>query len=77
MLPVLGVNGSIANVCEDCPAKGKVFAKTGSVGLPAFVKPVEIEAESLGGYMEVNRHRSHQARRGLARRPIRVNNDIP
>jgi hypothetical protein len=41
------------------------------------VKPVEIEAESLGGYMEVNRHRSHQARRGLARRPIRVNNDIP
>src|SRR5215218_7747222 len=27
MLPELGVNGSLASDCKDCPAKGKVFAK--------------------------------------------------
>ncbi len=52
MLPELGVNGSLANDCKDCPAKGKVFAKTGTVALPDFVNGRLIEAESLGGYLE-------------------------
>jgi D-alanyl-D-alanine carboxypeptidase/D-alanyl-D-alanine-endopeptidase (penicillin-binding protein 4) len=59
MLPVLGVNGSIANVCKDCPAKGKVFAKTGTVGNPDLLNERIIEAESLGGYLEVEPGRFH------------------
>ena len=59
MLPVLGVNGSIANVCKDCPAKGKVFAKTGTVGNPDLLNERIVEAESLGGYLEVEPGRFH------------------
>ena len=39
MLPELGVNGSLANACKECPARGKVFAKTGTVALPDFSLP--------------------------------------
>jgi serine-type D-Ala-D-Ala carboxypeptidase/endopeptidase (penicillin-binding protein 4) len=59
MLPVLGVNGSIADVCKDCPAKGKVFAKTGTVGNPDLLNERLVEAESLGGYLEVEPGRFH------------------
>jgi D-alanyl-D-alanine carboxypeptidase/D-alanyl-D-alanine-endopeptidase (penicillin-binding protein 4) len=52
MLPELGVNGSLAEDCKHCPAKGKVFAKTGTVALPDYVNGRLIEAESLGGYLE-------------------------
>jgi D-alanyl-D-alanine carboxypeptidase/D-alanyl-D-alanine-endopeptidase (penicillin-binding protein 4) len=52
MLPVMGVNGSLANNCKNCPAKGKVFAKTGTVGLPDFVNVGLVDNQSLGGYME-------------------------
>jgi serine-type D-Ala-D-Ala carboxypeptidase/endopeptidase (penicillin-binding protein 4) len=52
MLPELGVNGSLAEACKDCPAKGKVFAKTGTVALPDFVNGRLILAKSLGGYLE-------------------------
>ncbi len=52
MLPVLGVNGSLANSCKDCPAKGKVFAKPGTVGLPDYVNVGLLDNESLGGYLE-------------------------
>ena len=59
MLPELGVNGSLANACTDCPARGKVFAKTGTVALPDYVNGRLIVAESLGGYMEVEPGRFH------------------
>jgi serine-type D-Ala-D-Ala carboxypeptidase/endopeptidase (penicillin-binding protein 4) len=59
MLPELGVNGSLADGCKDCPARGKVFAKTGTVALPDFVNVRLIEAESLGGYLEVEPSRFH------------------
>jgi D-alanyl-D-alanine carboxypeptidase/D-alanyl-D-alanine-endopeptidase (penicillin-binding protein 4) len=59
MLPELGVNGSLAEDCKDCPARGKVFAKTGTVALPDFVNSRLIEAESLGGYLEVEPDRFH------------------
>jgi D-alanyl-D-alanine carboxypeptidase/D-alanyl-D-alanine-endopeptidase (penicillin-binding protein 4) len=53
MLPVMGVNGSLANNCKTCPAKGKVFAKTGTVSLPDYVNVGLVDNQSLGGYMEV------------------------
>jgi D-alanyl-D-alanine carboxypeptidase/D-alanyl-D-alanine-endopeptidase (penicillin-binding protein 4) len=52
MLPVMGVNGSLANNCKSCPAKGKVFAKTGTVSLPDYVNVGLLDNQSLGGYME-------------------------
>ena len=52
MLPELGVNGSLGYDCKDCPARGKVFAKTGTVALPDFVNGRLIQAESLGGYLQ-------------------------
>jgi serine-type D-Ala-D-Ala carboxypeptidase/endopeptidase (penicillin-binding protein 4) len=52
MLPVMGVNGSLANNCKTCPAKGKVFAKTGTVSLPDYVNVGLVDNQSLGGYME-------------------------
>jgi D-alanyl-D-alanine carboxypeptidase/D-alanyl-D-alanine-endopeptidase (penicillin-binding protein 4) len=52
MLPELGVNGSIAEACKDCPAKGKVFAKPGTVSLPDYVNGRLVDNESLGGYLE-------------------------
>ena len=40
-------------MCEECPANGKVFAKTGTVALPDYVNGGRlIQAESLGGYLE-------------------------
>jgi serine-type D-Ala-D-Ala carboxypeptidase/endopeptidase (penicillin-binding protein 4) len=59
MLPELGVNGSLADVCRSCPAKGKVFAKTGTVALPDAINGRLIQAESLGGYLEVEPDRFH------------------
>ena len=52
MLPVMGVNGSLANNCKTCPAKGKIFAKVGTVSLPDYVNGGLEDNESLGGYME-------------------------
>jgi D-alanyl-D-alanine carboxypeptidase/D-alanyl-D-alanine-endopeptidase (penicillin-binding protein 4) len=52
MLPVMGVDGSLANNCKTCPAKGKVFAKTGTVSLPDYVNVGLVDNQSLGGYME-------------------------
>ena len=52
MLPVMGVDGSLAENCKDCPAKGKVFAKVGTVSLPDYVDGSLLDNESIGGYME-------------------------
>jgi serine-type D-Ala-D-Ala carboxypeptidase/endopeptidase (penicillin-binding protein 4) len=49
MLPVMGVDGSLAKDCEDCPARGKVFAKVGTVSLPNYVNGRLVDSESLGG----------------------------
>jgi D-alanyl-D-alanine carboxypeptidase/D-alanyl-D-alanine-endopeptidase (penicillin-binding protein 4) len=59
MLPVMGVDGSLADNCKDCPAKGKVFAKVGTVSLPDYVNGSLVDNESLGGYMEVKPGRFH------------------
>lgn len=54
MLPVMGVDGSLANNCKSCPAKGKAFAKVGTLGLPDFVNVGLVDNESLGRYMEAS-----------------------
>ena len=58
---MIGVNGSLAaeGICKDCPAKGKVFAKTGTVGNDDLLNGRVILAESLGGYLEVELGRYH------------------
>ena len=53
MLPIMGVDGSLADNCKSCPAKGKVFAKVGTVSLPDYVDGSLLDNESIGGYMEV------------------------
>jgi D-alanyl-D-alanine carboxypeptidase/D-alanyl-D-alanine-endopeptidase (penicillin-binding protein 4) len=59
MLPELGVDGSLATSCEDCPAKSKVFAKPGTVALPDLVNGRLTQAESLGGYLESESGQHH------------------
>jgi serine-type D-Ala-D-Ala carboxypeptidase/endopeptidase (penicillin-binding protein 4) len=59
MLPVMGVDGSLANNCKDCPAKGKVFAKVGTVSLPDYLDGSLVDNESIGGYMEVEPGQFH------------------
>jgi D-alanyl-D-alanine carboxypeptidase/D-alanyl-D-alanine-endopeptidase (penicillin-binding protein 4) len=52
MLPVMGVDGGLAKTCTGCPAKGKVFAKTGTVALPDLVNNRLVLSWSYGGYLE-------------------------
>ncbi len=59
MLPELGVNGSLTSDCKDCPARGKVFAKPGTVALPDYVNESLLDNESLGGYLEAGPGRYH------------------
>ena len=54
LLPVMGVDGNLEDNCKDCPAKRKVFAKVGTVGLPDFVNGGLVDNESLGGTWRSN-----------------------
>ena len=45
-LPILGVDGSLAEIEIDSPARGKVFAKTGT-----FLEDGKIKAQVLAGYI--------------------------
>ncbi|MER5871149.1 D-alanyl-D-alanine carboxypeptidase [Streptomyces sp. NPDC002044] len=52
-LPVLGVDGLLAGNCRDCPARGKVFAKTGAaVGLDALNDRLGAGAITIAGYLD-------------------------
>jgi len=54
-LPVLGVDGSLVGVAADTPAKGKVFAKTGTlVDTDLVNQRLLLGAKALGGYMRAN-----------------------
>jgi serine-type D-Ala-D-Ala carboxypeptidase/endopeptidase (penicillin-binding protein 4) len=59
MLPELGVDGTLGYDCEDCLARGKVFAKPGTVAYTDNVNGRVIEAESQGGYLETEPGRFH------------------
>ncbi|MFC9324938.1 D-alanyl-D-alanine carboxypeptidase/D-alanyl-D-alanine-endopeptidase [Kitasatospora sp. NPDC057015] len=53
-LPILGVDGTLALSCTtDCPAKGKVFAKTGTViAGDELNQRVAVSAQIVAGYLE-------------------------
>ncbi|MGW0558031.1 D-alanyl-D-alanine carboxypeptidase/D-alanyl-D-alanine endopeptidase [Streptomyces sp. NPDC002926] len=52
-LPILGVDGLLADNCRDCPARGKVFAKTGAaVGLDALNNRLGVGAITIAGYLD-------------------------
>lgn len=46
-LPILGIDGSLAEIGIDSPARGKVFAKTGT-----FLEDGQIKAQVLAGYID-------------------------
>ncbi len=46
-LPILGVDGSLAEIGLDSPAKGNVHAKTGT-----YIAGGMIKAQSLAGYID-------------------------
>jgi PBP4 family serine-type D-alanyl-D-alanine carboxypeptidase len=51
-LPILGVDGTLFNIENDSPAKGKVFAKTGSWGTDDRLNARGlVTAKGLAGYM--------------------------
>lgn len=57
-LPILGVDGSLAGVCQHCAARGKVFAKTGTVaGFDAVNNRIAVAAETIAGYLDVGNGR--------------------
>ena len=52
-MPILGVDGSLADVQADSPAAGKVFAKTGTLlGGDPFNGRFRLATKTLGGVME-------------------------
>jgi serine-type D-Ala-D-Ala carboxypeptidase/endopeptidase (penicillin-binding protein 4) len=54
-LPILGVDGSLTGVADDTPAKGKVFAKTGTlVDADLVNQRFLLGSKALGGYMRAN-----------------------
>jgi D-alanyl-D-alanine carboxypeptidase/D-alanyl-D-alanine-endopeptidase (penicillin-binding protein 4) len=53
MQPILGEAGGLATICTNCPAKGKVFAKPGTVGYPDMLNNPRFSLdEALAGYIE-------------------------
>lgn len=52
-LPVLGVDGLLADNCRSCPARGKVFAKTGAaVGGDSLNDRLAVGAITIAGYLD-------------------------
>ncbi|OKI20632.1 D-alanyl-D-alanine carboxypeptidase/D-alanyl-D-alanine-endopeptidase [Streptomyces sp. CB03911] len=62
-LPILGVDGLLAFVCEGCPScpgKGKVWAKTGTVaGFDALNDRLAVGADTISGYLDAGHGRLH------------------
>jgi D-alanyl-D-alanine carboxypeptidase/D-alanyl-D-alanine-endopeptidase (penicillin-binding protein 4) len=53
MLPILGEHGNLSGICGSCPARGKVFAKPGTVATYDTFNNRLFLSEALGGYLEV------------------------
>jgi D-alanyl-D-alanine carboxypeptidase/D-alanyl-D-alanine-endopeptidase (penicillin-binding protein 4) len=52
-LPILGVDGSLTDVATNSPARGKVFAKTGTlVGGDPLGDRLAVQAKALAGYFQ-------------------------
>ncbi|MFF3743369.1 D-alanyl-D-alanine carboxypeptidase/D-alanyl-D-alanine endopeptidase [Streptomyces kronopolitis] len=55
-LPILGVDGLLADSCRHCPSRGKVFAKTGTVaGGDTLNDRLAVGAETAAGYLETRK----------------------
>lgn len=52
MLPILGVDGSLATVGTDLPGAGHIYAKTGTTVEPDEDDVVQLKAQNLAGYIE-------------------------
>lgn len=51
-LPILGVDGSVATVAANTPAKGNVYAKTGTLGAGDYLNSrLRLETKALSGYI--------------------------
>jgi D-alanyl-D-alanine carboxypeptidase/D-alanyl-D-alanine-endopeptidase (penicillin-binding protein 4) len=51
--PIMGVDGSVAEVQKDSPAAGKVYAKTGTLGGADLLNQrLRVETKALGGYID-------------------------
>lgn len=50
-LPILGVDGTLAQIQKDAPARGKVHAKTGTWGAPNFLSHGTVISKGLVGYV--------------------------
>ena len=52
-LPILGVNGDLALYTADTPARGKVFAKTGTVAIPNSLNgAILVKGRAMAGYLD-------------------------
>ncbi|WP_018091539.1 MULTISPECIES: D-alanyl-D-alanine carboxypeptidase/D-alanyl-D-alanine-endopeptidase [unclassified Streptomyces] len=55
-LPILGVDGTLADSCRNCPSRGKVFAKTGTAaGGDLLNDRLAVGAETTAGYLETRK----------------------
>ncbi len=50
-LPIMGVDGTLAKIQLKSPARGKVFAKTGTDGLTNYLNGGEITEKGLAGFI--------------------------
>ena len=54
-LPILGVDGTLATIQTKAPARGKVFAKTGTDGFENYLSRGGVVAKGLAGYVTTRR----------------------
>ncbi len=59
-LPIMGVDGTLADIQTHSPARGKVFAKTGTDGITDYLRDGSIVEKGLAGYI-TTRHGHHVA----------------
>jgi D-alanyl-D-alanine carboxypeptidase/D-alanyl-D-alanine-endopeptidase (penicillin-binding protein 4) len=59
-LPIMGVDGTLATIQTDSPARGKVFAKTGTDGSGNAIRADQLVSKGLAGFM-TTRHGRHLA----------------
>jgi PBP4 family serine-type D-alanyl-D-alanine carboxypeptidase len=50
-LPIMGIDGTLVNIQRNSPARGKVFAKTGTNGGTNYLNGGEIVEKGLAGYI--------------------------
>ena len=59
-LPVMGVDGTLAEIQRGSPARGSVFAKTGTNGGTDYLNDGSVVEKGLAGYI-TTRHGRHVA----------------